>query len=94
MLCGDTLPPTTKRWLLAPVRNRPVAAIISPHAHFSPTTPNKRQRARKPPASAPFPSPQIMDMHRDEDVTAGELYNRAMISKQDLQAEHAGGAAA
>lgn len=35
-----------------------------------------------------------MDMHRDEDVTAGELYNRAMISKQDLQAEHAGGAAA
>lgn len=32
-----------------------------------------------------------MDMHRDEDVTAGELYNRAMISKQDLQAEHAGG---
>jgi hypothetical protein len=32
-----------------------------------------------------------MDMHRDETVTAGELYNRAMISKQDLQAEHAGG---
>ncbi|KAL4444345.1 hypothetical protein ABPG75_012082 [Micractinium tetrahymenae] len=31
----------------------------------------------------------IMDMHRDEEVTAGELYNRAMISKQDLQAEHA-----
>jgi hypothetical protein len=24
-------------------------------------------------------------------VTAAELYNRAMISKQDLQAEHAGG---
>jgi hypothetical protein len=34
-----------------------------------------------------------MDMHRDETVTAGELYNRAMISKQDLQAEHAGGGA-
>lgn len=32
-----------------------------------------------------------MDLHRDEEVTAGELYNRAMISKQDLQAEHAGG---
>jgi len=31
-----------------------------------------------------------MDLHRDEEVTAGELYNRAMISKQDLQAEHAG----
>jgi BioD-like phosphotransacetylase family protein len=31
----------------------------------------------------------IMDLHRDEEVTAGELYNRAMISKQDLQAEHA-----
>lgn len=31
-----------------------------------------------------------MDMKRDEEVTAGELYNRAMISKQDLQAEHAG----
>lgn len=32
-----------------------------------------------------------MDLHRDEEVTVGELYNRAMISKQDLQAEHAGG---
>ena len=31
-----------------------------------------------------------MDMHRYESVTAGELYNRIMISKQDLQAEHAG----
>lgn len=42
--------------------------------------------------TTPHPlAPQIMDMHRDEDVTAGELYNRAMISKQDLQAEHAGG---
>ncbi|EFN58138.1 hypothetical protein CHLNCDRAFT_141896 [Chlorella variabilis] len=31
----------------------------------------------------------IMDLNRDEEVTASELYNRAMISKQDLQAEHA-----
>ncbi|PSC72597.1 phosphate acetyltransferase [Micractinium conductrix] len=31
----------------------------------------------------------VMDLHRDEEVAAGELYNRAMISKQDLQAEHA-----
>lgn len=34
-----------------------------------------------------------MDLNRDEEVTASELYNRAMISKQDLQAEHAGGRA-
>ncbi|KAI3427945.1 hypothetical protein D9Q98_006335 [Chlorella vulgaris] len=31
----------------------------------------------------------IMDLHRDDQVTAAELYNRAMIAKQDLQAEHA-----
>ena len=31
-----------------------------------------------------------MDLHRDEAVTAGELYIRAMIAKQDLGAEHAG----
>ena len=44
-----------------------------------------------PPPPTPSPSPsQVMDLHRDEEVAAGELYNRAMISKQDLQAEHAG----
>lgn len=45
----------------------------------------------QPPTSPPSKQPkQIMDLHRDEEVTAGELYNRAMISKQDLAAEHAG----
>ena len=33
---------------------------------------------------------QIMDFKRDEAVPVTEMYNRAMIHKQDLASEHAG----